>query len=224
MGKGGKKEKVGYFPLKWKKDFRVGSPQRVFRAVQDSIEDLEYHIPSDGVSGIDEQTDGIRLKESPISDTATFRGQVRAERRLSASRHKGYLITGIVLTILGMASIACGVIAEEIVVAVAGIPLLVVGLIFIAICGRVSKAFLLATVEGEAYKATAKMAEYAQELDVVADVRLTIQARIGVFRGGTEMKHESPEDVDAVALGNDFRQLCDKVGTVLPKFMIRQSE
>jgi len=109
-------------------------------------------------------------------------------------------------------------------VAVAGIPLLVVGLILIAICGRVSKAFLLATVEGEAYKATAKMAEYAQELDVVADVRLTIQARIGVFRGGTEMKHESPEDVDAAALGNDFRQLCDKVGTVLPKFMIRQSE
>ena len=116
--------------------------------------------------------------------------------------------------------IASGVISEEIVVAVVGIPLLILGLVFVAISGRVSEAFLVATVEGEAYKATAKMAEYAQELDVVADVRLTVQARIGVFREGTEMK-ESPDDVDTAALGNDFRELCDKVVTVLPKFMIR---
>ena len=224
MGKDEKKEKVEYFPHKWKRDFRVGSPQRVFRSVQDSIEDLGYDIPADGVSGVDEQTGGIELKGSPISDTATFRGQVRGERTLSALRHKGYLVTGIVLVILGMVLIASGVVGEQIVVAVVGIPLLILGLVFVAICGRVSKAFLSATVEGEAYKATAKMAEYAQELDVVADVRLTIQARIGIFRGGTEMKHESPEDVDAAALGNDFRELCDKVGAVLPKFMIRQSE
>ena len=223
MGRDEKKEKVEYFPHKWKKDFRVGSPQRVFRAVRDSIENLDYDIPSGGVSGVDEETGGILLKESPISDTATFKGQVRGERGLSASRHKGYFVTGVVLAILGVVLIASGVISEEIVVAVVGIPLLILGLVFVAISGRVSEAFLVATVEGEAYKATAKMAEYAQELDVVADVRLTVQARIGVFRGGTEMK-ESPDDVDAAALGNDFRELCDKVATVLPKFMIRQSE
>ncbi len=225
MGKDEKKEKVEeYFPHKWRKDFRVGSPQRVFRAVQDSIEDLGYHVPSDGVSGVDEQTGGIQLKGSPISDTATFRGQVRSEKALSASRHKGYFMTGIVLSILGVVLIASGIMGGEIIVGVVGIPLLILGLVFIAISGRVSKAFVLATVEGEAYKATAKMAEYSQELDVVADVRLTIQARIGIFRGGTEIKEEKPEDADMATLGNDFRDLCDKVGGVLPKFTIRQSE
>ena len=102
MGNGEKREKVEYFPHKWKKDFRVGSPQRVFRAVQDSIEDLGYDIPSGRVSGVDEQTGGILLKESPISDTATFKGQVCGEGGLSASRHRGYFVTGIVLAILGV--------------------------------------------------------------------------------------------------------------------------
>ena len=109
--------------------------------MQDSIEELGYDILSGGVSGVDEQTGGILLNESPISDTATFKGQVRGERGLSASRHRGYFITGIVLAILGMVLLVSVVISQEIVVAVVDTPLLILGLVFVAISGRVSKAF-----------------------------------------------------------------------------------
>ena len=207
-------EKVEHFPLKWKRDFRVGSPQRVFRAVRDSIEDLGYAAVE--VSGLDEEMGGLRLKKSPITDTATFKGEVRGEKVLSTGRHKGYVITGTVLTVLGAMLILIAVANREIPLGVGAIVPLILGIIFLSIASRVSKAFLLTTVEGEAYKATAKMAEHEQELDVVADVRLSVQGKVGIFRGGTEMGHEAIQDLDQKIIEMDFAEMCQKVEAVLP--------
>lgn len=230
MGKDEEKEKAAYFQHKWKKDFRVGSPQRVFRSVQDSIEDLGYKTPNDAISGTDEETGGIKLKQSPISDTATFRGHVRGERTLSTQRHKGYFwaaIAMLVLFVLGVvgateAMMATGII-DAVWLFVSAIVTMVMGYVFIRASMRDTKAFLLATVEGEAYKATAKMVEYAQELDVVADVRLTVQGRIGIFNRNKEVSKQ-PSKADAAKLEDDFMKLCDQVSAVLPKFMVRQPE
>lgn len=208
------REKAEHFPLKWKKDFRVGSPQRVFRAVMDSVEDLGYAVME--VRGLDEEMGGLLLKESPISDTATFKGEVRGERVLSKGRHKGCVATGIVLMMLGALLVLIFVVDGNILLGAGAVVLLILGVVFLAIASRVSKAFLLATVEGEAYKATAKMAEHGQELDVVADVRLSIQGRIGVFRGGTEMGHEALQDQDLKTIEADFAEMCEKVEAVLP--------
>ena len=207
------KGKAERFPLKWKRDFRVGSPQRVFRAVRDSVEDLGYTVAE--VKGLDEEMGSLHLKESPISDTAMFRGEVRSERVLSTGRHKGYVTAGIVLIVLGIVVVFSGVATGNIALGVGAVVPVILGIVFLAIASRVSKAFLLATVEGEAYKATAKMAERGQELDVVADVRLTVQGRIGVFRGGTEMR-ETPQDLDLKTVEADFSRMCERVETVLP--------
>jgi len=223
MGKDNGKHKTGkteQFPLKWKNDFRVGSPQRVFRSVKDSVEDLGYAIAE--MAGLDEMG-SLRLKESPISDTATFKGEIRGERQLSSGRHKGYFVTGLVLAILGVVITGSAVAGENILVGIAGVVSLILGVVFAAISSRVSKAFLLTTIEGEAYKATAKMTKHAQEMDVVADVRLTIQARIGVFRGGTEVG-ETPQDADVETIRSDFEATCEKVEAVLPRFLARPSE
>lgn len=207
-------EKAEHFTFNWKKDSRVGSPQRVFRVVRDSVEDLGYAVAE--VTGLDDDTGGLSLKGSPISETATFKGEVRGEKVLSSRRHKGYLITGIVLTVLGAALILVAVANGEIPLAIGAVIPLILGIIFLAISSRVSKAFLVATVEGEAYKAMAKMAEREQELDVVADVRLSVKGRIGIFRGGTEMGHEMAQNQDQKIIEADFAEMCKKVEEVLP--------
>ncbi len=208
-------EKAEQFTFNWKKDSRVGSPQRVFRAVRDSVEDLGYDFVEVRGPDDEEDTEELRLKKSPISDTATFKEKVRGEKVLSKGRHKGYLITGIVLTVLGAVLILVAVANGEI-AGVGGIVPLILGIIFLAISSRVSKAFLVATVEGEAYKAMAKMSEREQELDVVADVRLSVKGRIGIFRGGTEMGHETAPDLDQKIIEADFAEMCKKVEEVLP--------
>ena len=216
------KGKAEHFPLKWKRDFRIGSPQRVFRAVGDSVEDLGYTAAE--LKGLDEETGGLCLKESPISDTATFRGEVRSEKVLSTGHDKGYITAGIVLVVLGVVLGFSCVATGNIALGAGAVVLLILGIVFLAVASRVSKAFLLATVEGEAYKATAKMAERGQELDVVADVRLTIQGRIGVFRGGTEMGQETPRDLDLKIVKADFSEMCERVEAVLPSFMMQRGK
>jgi len=215
-------EEEEHFPWNWKKDFRIGSPQRVFRAVRDIIEDLGYANPK--VSGLlDKDTGGLYLKGSAISDTATFKGQVRGEREVSRGRHKGYMSAGIILVVLGVGLALIGVANEEIPLGAGAVVPLILGIIFLAIASRVSKAIMLAKVEGEAYKATAKMTEREQELDVVADVRLSVHGKVGIFRGGTEMKHETAQDRDQKIIETDFAEMCKKVEAVLPAGVMKAS-
>ena len=193
--------------LKYKRDFRTGSPHRVFRAVQDVTEDLGYDT---------EVSEPLELKPSPITDTATFKAEILGDKPMPIRYNWNQGIPGIlciVMSIILFLNAGSATIAIGIILIVIGIALLVTAL-------RRRKQMLIIEMEGEAYKAASRPVEWAQTIDMVADVRITVAAVV------TSVKDE-PQIVKDIAnpdmeiLQHDFTELQTRIENVLPSFMVR---
>lgn len=215
-------EEERQFPYVLKRDYRLGSPQRVFRGLQDSIEDMGYKVRK--IRGCDKETEALELKPSPISDTATFLGVIDGERKLSNYRHMTYLYLGLILLAIGIALFAVSAVMGMRGAAVEGSEMgigglfAIIGSVLLFMSPRTSWGVLQVRLEGEAYKAAAEPTERAQELDIVADVRLTVRGRLDIRRGGSKA-HDKPRDIDQETFNSHFETLRQSIENILPSYM-----
>jgi hypothetical protein len=201
------------YPLIHKWDFRTGSPHRVFRAIHDVAEELGYAM---------QITEPLELKGLPIADTATFKAEVKGETQISVRYSEGQAAGGILCIIVGVALFFAGW-GADLVLLFAGVGLCIFGIILVATAEEKRKRVLLVRMEGEAYKASAKIVDWAEATDIVADVRVVVSVSIVSFAGGAEIKEEKVKDADRRMLEEDFGKLLKRVETVLPSFIVRDS-
>lgn len=193
--------------LKYKRDFRTGSPQRVFRSIQDVTEDLGYDT---------EVSEALELKPSPITDTATFKAEVLGDKPMPIRYNWNQGIPGILCILV---SIVLFVNASAPTIAI-GIILIVAGIALLTTALKRRKQMLIVEMEGEAYKAAARPVEWAQTIDMVADVRITVTAMMTSVKDEPQIVRDIT-DSETEILKHDFTELQTRIESVLPSFMIR---
>lgn len=210
MEKGKRALDISKCPLKHRWDFRTGSPQRVFRAISDALEDTGYAI---------EESQPPELKSSPITDTATFTAEAIGRKRGFASIW--YVVEGMILVGVSVWG-AIYVIAAKpdypftinimpaILLAILLVVIFALGLALISVRKWVFIRVFV-RLEGEAYKAAAKTGEGATATDVICDTRLTIAGAINFW-----LKDRKAQ----AALEADFREIQKRVEAVLPSFVV----
>jgi hypothetical protein len=192
---------------KYKRDFRTGSPHRVFRATQDVTEDLGYDT---------EVSEPLELKPSPITDTATFRAEVLGDKPMPTRYNWNQGIPGILCIVVSIILFSNASTTTTVI----GIILIAIGIALLATAIRRRKQLLIIEMEGEAYKAASRPVEWAQTIDMVADVRITVTAMV------TSLKDESQivKDItkpEMEILQHDFTELQTRIENILPSFMVR---
>lgn len=102
---------------------------------------------------------------------------------------------------------------------VATLVLGVLGVAIFATASGVRKRVFVTSMRGEAYKASADMVGRAQVTDIVADVRLIVEASMNTLAGGVIVE-EKIKDSDRQILEEEFAQLQKRIEAVLPSFMM----
>lgn len=223
MESGEKKElitkDIGKYPLKHKWDFRTGSPQRVYRAISDALEDIGYDI---------EESQPPELKSSPITDTATFLAEVIARKKEFASIRM--VILGICLILIGVMGIYKAVLLAipifthiikdleidwtPIILSaiwwVVAFPIIAYG---ISLISAFSQKRVLVRIEGEVYKAASKIREDTAATDVICDTRLTVAGGISTLFWFLDRKGRD-------SLETDFMKIKRRFEAVLPYFRL----
>ena len=185
--------------LKHKWDFRTGSPHRVFRAIQDVVEDMGYSI---------QVSEPLELKSSPITDTAILGAEVKGEKELVKRHRWENVVAGVVCILMALALVDAFILA---------IVLGVLGLVFLVTVSHVVKAEIAVRMEGEGYKAAVKVAEQAQAAEVIADIRVVAVASV-IGKKGEKKKVSG---ADKSVLEKDFVKLRERIETVLPSFEVK---
>ncbi len=200
--------------LKHNWDFRCGSPRKVFRAVRDALEDLQYHI---------EPVEPPELRQSPISDTAEFEVTVIGQNRRTFYRPINAVI-GIILVLIGVGafigSLSFDKGNDNITAVVVGVISLVIGIIVLVKGSGVRWRVLKVKLEGEAYKAKAAPSDKAEFADMVADVRVTADGGISQNKSGTHIQAKVLDQDDWKVLEYDFTLLRRNIEAALPSFKL----
>lgn len=205
------------YPLGHKWDFRTGSPHKVFRAIQDVVEELGYTIILN---------EPLELKPSPITDVATFKAEVKGEMQMTARCNWKQALVGIpciivavLFTLQGWDEIAFDLVVGLILLFI-GFGLFILGIALVATAWEKRKRMLQVKMEGEVYRASARVVEWAETVDVVADTRVVVSASIASLAGGTEIKAKKVKDADRRILEEDFGKLMRRIEVILPSFVL----
>ncbi len=181
---------IASFQCRWD-DIRVASPRKLYRALDNFLTDHGY----------EHKYEPLKLEDSPIEGTATFRDSLEGKRDIKRRRRWGLLIAGILLCLL--------------------IVFIPIGIKLIKKSGGILRTKIVIKVEGEAYRARGAEAEAGHEaevLDVAADARVTLKADSGKANDKDPYaiveKTKNKKEIEALRI--QFEDLEKRLGQLLP--------
>lgn len=204
-------------------DLETNHPNKLFRDITDLFDELESERGY-GSRIIEEP----KLKETPLSDIANFKGQIEVTKTFS-SYHKGRIIGGIIVAAIG--AILTGITQMDLnrfvnlnfdssIIFFVGIGLIIIGAIMALIQAK-TKLNIGAYLTGESYKYKGHQqtmgteSEKRERLDVVSDVRITVK---GYPSKNSYFKPEFKE-----ILNDDLDFIFSKVKKIVPKYRVPSS-
>lgn len=194
------------YPLRRQWDITVGSPQSLFRSLEDLMKELGYKED-------DHQKRAPVLKATDINDTALFDGFLVGHQKWRKHR-LGVLIIGSLLMIVSIVAIGGGFVQRLIDFQIGGGVGIVIGLVLLVLSSRSLYRTLEIRVVGESYKAGASSGTLEGErgrVGLVSEARLVIDAGIRAKIDGDWIRRRFEPTLEA-----DFATLQTGIEGMLP--------
>lgn len=204
------------YPVKIKRDLRVGAPQPFYRAIADLLEAHGFRVTPDAAPA---------MTSAALPGTATFRARLTALRDARAPRAKdrsayGLLGGGIMLVLVILVLVVIGV-TDRFIISALLLPAVVVGGMGLARLGRAPplvRHIVEVRLEGESYAAGAVRSPAAagtgedsrvERAGVVSDVRVTVLAGAGEPEGDQGVGRWLPDSQDLVFAASEAVQAAE---------------
>ena len=192
-----------------RRDVRVGSPWKLFRALQDILEEQGYTFtPKD-----------LSLHSVPINDIARFREYVLGKKDLEKWR---WWMLGIGMFLLLM-GIIVAVNASSFIGYLIGTIFGIIGIVAIFHIKKDIRRFILIEIEGEAYRAEAGhkgKSVHAEVLGIISDVEIRIKALVSEPKDEYGFSRPLQDKEEIEALKKEVEALRHKVDSLLPELEI----
>jgi hypothetical protein len=179
-------QKMGDRPLPRKWDVRIASPRKLFRALHDFLDERGYT----------HEYEPLRAEPDAISGTAIFKAGLLGKSD-SARRDSAYLAAGILL--------------------LPAILLTSLGIRFVRQSRYYMRTLVSIGVEGEAYLAKGAAPGVGQNevLDVVSEVRITLEVTAGVAQYDYDIVKPTDNKRELMALEEERRRLEEDLSEML---------
>lgn len=200
--------------IQYKWDVRVGHPRKLFRAVQDFLDDCGY-----------EHGEPRELKpvEDPIEGTAQFEDIVTGKRdyiRWSMVQ----LIASLVLALVGFAFLVIYAQSSYQWQLYIGAAMLVLAIPLALTSRSTMRRVISIRLAGESYRASAygEASDRSQRevLGIVSDARLTVTAVVGKLAHEDWVRKPTRDRKEWATLENDVRKIRAKVDELLPRLAL----
>lgn len=193
--------------VKYKWDRRIGSPRKLFRSLQDFLDEYQYEYGETRELKFDVEERG------PIEGVAHFGDTIKGKKDF-ARWSKPQLIVGMLLALAGIILFAY---TQYLI----GAIILVLGIVLAATSRKTVRRVIKLRIAGESYRAGGhgggSSASGVEVVGVVSDVRLTIEAGIGSAKGEDSIGKSIKNKKELAALENELRGLRAKVDELLPR-------
>jgi hypothetical protein len=179
------------FSAKW--DIRTGSPRKLWRALNDLLDD----------NGFEHEYEQLRLEESAIEGTANFGDTVVGQKE--QERRADFWLLKVILGFISCLTIV----------------LIPAGLALLNRTRKTVRTIVRIDIEGEVYRrrGASSSSSHAEEiLGVISEARVTLQAWAGEPLKETEyvLKKASRDRKDIAVLESEFDELTYRLGELLP--------
>jgi len=198
---------------KW--DFVVGSPQTLFRAIEDLMREELHYTLSFGNPNLYNYP---KLQQTGITNVATFEGWIKAIKVFTV-RKLGLLIAGIVSVLLGL---TLGIFAvlfhnplSTIAFLIVGIALIIIGVIFIRRSPKKGQAGISVSIKGESYRVSTSLGkdnvkEDRSKYGIVSEGRMYVWEEENV-------EINVPSEIKKV-LDMDYERIRARLNEILAKY------